>query len=127
MLMIAALPEGRLRALLARLATTIERAIVHELRHNHLRKKKYVAPLSAPPPDAAAVCANCRKTATPATPTQCTFHPGDIEERVFEFLSRTPEGRPFAIRRTLAMWTCCAEDYPTVGCAEAAAHLWLAA
>jgi len=129
-LAIAMLPEGELRALLAKLAAkpTLERAIAHELRHSQLGKE-IAKPLRSIPPDA--VCANCQKvcrdTATSATTGHCTFHPGHLEERVFEFLSRTPEGRPLTIRRTLAMWTCCAEDYQTVGCAEAAAHLWRAA
>ncbi|KAJ6468333.1 hypothetical protein C8R45DRAFT_467394 [Mycena sanguinolenta] len=117
---IAMLSEAELRALLAKLATTptLERAIAHELRDTQLETH----PLRSPPPNA--LCVNCHTAATAATAIHCTFHPGHLEERVFEFLSRTPEGRPLTIRRTLAMWTCCAEDYQTVGCAEAGQHLW---
>ncbi|KAF7375263.1 hypothetical protein MSAN_00413000 [Mycena sanguinolenta] len=117
---IAMLSERELRTLLIKLAAkpTLERVIAHELRHAQFGK----LPLRSLPPDA--VCANCHTAATASTAVHCTFHPGHLEERVFEFLSRMPDGRPLTIRRTLAMWTCCAEDYQTEGCAEVGQHLW---
>jgi hypothetical protein len=72
---------------------------------------------------------------------KCTFHPGtsiwlapravpsndpsivgNLEEEVYEFLSRTPEGHSVNVVRTLTMWSCCDEDEWTPGCATAPAH-----
>jgi hypothetical protein len=47
---------------------------------------------------------------------------GDLEEEVYEFLSRTPEGHSVNVVRTLTMWSCCDEDEWTPGCATAPAH-----
>ncbi|KAJ7672206.1 hypothetical protein DFH06DRAFT_1293070 [Mycena polygramma] len=123
-LRIAALHETELRSILEKLATkpAFQRAIRRELRHRREIGKE-LKPLRTAPPDT--VCANCQQVCRDtAADRHCAFHPGHIEERVFEFFSRMPDGRPLTIRRTLAMWTCCAEDYQTVGCAEAQAHLW---
>ena len=70
---------------------------------------------------------------------RCTFHPGEIvsfyfgsvcissiigylKEEVYEFLSRTPEGRSLNVARTITMWSCCDEDAWTPGCASAFMH-----
>ncbi|KAJ7116529.1 hypothetical protein C8R44DRAFT_879895 [Mycena epipterygia] len=118
-LAIAALPEPELRALIAKLTTnpTIQRAIARELRIREKEKEQ-----SSAPPDA--VCANCQQVYRDTAADGCTFHPGHLEDDVFEFLSRTPEGRALKIRRTLVMWTCCTEAPQAPGCAEAAAHFW---
>ncbi|KAJ7183251.1 hypothetical protein C8R46DRAFT_511928 [Mycena filopes] len=125
-LAIVTLPEPELRALLANLATrpAFQRAIARQLRHRKNGKELQLQAKRPTLPDA--ICANCQQVCrnTPVVDGPCTFHPGHLEERVFEFLSRTPDGRPLTIRRTLAMWTCCAEDYQTIGCAEANTHLW---
>ncbi|KAJ7746309.1 hypothetical protein B0H16DRAFT_1854685 [Mycena metata] len=125
-LAIVNLPEPELRTLLATLATKpgFQRAIARQLHHSKTGKEPQTYP-SAPPD---AICANCQHTCRDtAADGPCCFHPGHLEERVFEFFSRTPKGHPLTIRRTLAMWTCCAEDYQTIGCSEAKAHFWWAA
>ncbi|KAJ6488142.1 hypothetical protein C8R47DRAFT_1071893 [Mycena vitilis] len=112
---ITALHEIELRMILKKLATkpAFQRALRRELRRRSEIKKE-LKPLRTAPPDA--ICANCQQVCRDtAADRHCAFHPGHIEERVFEFFSRTPDGRPLTIRRTLAMWTCCAEDYQTVG------------
>ncbi|KAJ7690106.1 hypothetical protein B0H17DRAFT_1201894 [Mycena rosella] len=127
-LALAALPEAELRAFAAKLVTnaTLQRAIAHELRLRAVpRGRSETRQRPAPPADA--VCVNCQQAhrATDAD-GPCSFHPGHIEDDMFEFLSRTPEGRELRISRTLAMWTCCAEAPQMPGRAEAAAHLWRA-
>ncbi|KAJ7433732.1 hypothetical protein FB451DRAFT_1195978 [Mycena latifolia] len=127
-LAIAALPEPELRALMAKLVTdaSFQRAIARELRlRKHGKGRRHHRQRSGPPSDA--VCANCGQVRrATASDGPCTFHPGHLEDDVFEFLSRTPEGRELRIRKTLAMWTCCAEAPQTPGCADAAAHQWRA-
>ncbi|KAJ7075171.1 hypothetical protein B0H15DRAFT_867753 [Mycena belliarum] len=127
---LALLPEPELRALLTKLAVTnarVRRAIARELRrptHGHSRPKRHKHPRE---PQPEAICANCHQERTSAIADEpCAFHPGQLEDSVFEFLSRTPEGRPLRIRRTLVMWTCCAEAPQALGCADANAHLWRA-
>ncbi|KAJ7760683.1 hypothetical protein DFH07DRAFT_771764 [Mycena maculata] len=121
-LAIASLPEAELRALMAKLAIEppFQRAIAREL---HLRtrskgKTQHPAPLDA-------VCANCQQIYRDTVQTgHCTFHPGHLQDDVYEFVSHTPEGRELKIQRTLPMWTCCAEAPQMPGCAEAASHRW---
>jgi len=48
---------------------------------------------------------------------------GHLEEEVYEFLSRTPEGRSLNVVRPITMWNCCDEDAWSPGCASATAHL----
>ncbi|KAJ6553623.1 hypothetical protein DFH09DRAFT_1465157 [Mycena vulgaris] len=126
-LAIAALPEAELRALMAKLLTdaSLQRAIARELHLRiHGKGKGITRQGPVAPPDA--VCANCQQVRrATAADGPCAFHPGHLVEDVFEFLSRTPEGRALQIRKTLAMWTCCAEAPQTPGCADSVAHVWL--
>ncbi|KAJ7163900.1 hypothetical protein C8R43DRAFT_946716 [Mycena crocata] len=123
-LAIASLPADELRDLMAKLATkpSLQRVISRELLS---RTQGRPQALQAVPPDA--ICANCQRVCrATASNERCSFHPGHLEDDVYEFVSYTPEGRELRIRRTLPMWTCCAEEPQALGCAEAAGHLWRA-
>jgi hypothetical protein len=48
---------------------------------------------------------------------------GHVQDEVYEFLSRTPEGRSFKVVRTITMWSCCDEDAWSPGCVAAPAHV----
>ncbi|KAG5653644.1 hypothetical protein H0H81_011746 [Sphagnurus paluster] len=45
----------------------------------------------------------------------CVYHPGRLEEEIYEFPSRTPEGHAFQVRRKITMWSCCDEDARSPG------------
>jgi len=47
------------------------------------------------------------------------YHPGHLDEEVYEFLSRTPEEVAFKVVRTISMWSCCDEDEWSPGCVVA--------
>ncbi|KAJ7284378.1 hypothetical protein C8J57DRAFT_1216821 [Mycena rebaudengoi] len=135
---IAALPPAQLHSVMARLASsnpTFHRALESRAtttappKARHRRRRQ-----DTPLPDTA--CTNChlrfadyaaahgfRADEAPAD-DECAFHPGQLEEEVFEFLSRTPEGRPLTSRRKIAMWTCCKEEPRALGCRATPAHLW---
>jgi len=77
-------------------------------------------------------CANCGErfkhrerdgTSIRDRDPECTFHSGRLEEEVYEFVSRTPEGRSFKVLRKIKMWSCCDEDAQSVGCVSAPAHV----
>ncbi|KAJ7510517.1 hypothetical protein B0H11DRAFT_1192291 [Mycena galericulata] len=124
-LAIAALPESELRALVAKLAMdpSFQRAIARELHLGTRSKGRGRHSQQSAPPDA--VCANCQKVCRDTAPNgHCTFHPGHLQNDVYEFVSRTPVGHKLKTRQTLAMWTCCAEDPHMPGCTDAATHLW---
>ncbi|KAJ2918470.1 hypothetical protein MD484_g1949, partial [Candolleomyces efflorescens] len=48
--------------------------------------------------------------------TDCVYHPGHLEDEVYEFVSRTPNGAAFKVVRTVTMWSCCNEDEWSPGC-----------
>ncbi|KAE9402517.1 hypothetical protein BT96DRAFT_548463 [Gymnopus androsaceus JB14] len=52
----------------------------------------------------------------------CFYHPGQLDDEVFEFLSQTPEGRSFKILKTISMWSCCEEEPGSIGCFSAPIH-----
>ena len=47
---------------------------------------------------------------------------GHLENEVYEFLSRTPDGLAFKVVRTITMWSCCDEDQWSPGCVAIPAH-----
>ncbi|TEB18584.1 hypothetical protein FA13DRAFT_1745588 [Coprinellus micaceus] len=92
---LAALPEHRLRDIVMRLAgsdSSFRRALKRE------------------PPSVA------------DTPTeeghddQLVYHPGHLEDEVYEFVSRTPNGAASKVVQTVTMWNCCNEDEWSPGC-----------
>ncbi|KAF8071643.1 hypothetical protein FPV67DRAFT_1778836 [Lyophyllum atratum] len=72
------------------------------------------------------VCVNCGKQIRTDGGDQdavCVYHPGRLEEEIYEFPTRTPEGRTFQVRRKIMMWSCCDEDARSPGCASGPGHL----
>ncbi|KAJ3983660.1 hypothetical protein F5890DRAFT_154537 [Lentinula detonsa] len=55
----------------------------------------------------------------------CHYHPGHLEDEMFEFMSKTPEGRIFKVLKSVSMWSCCEEDPGSIGCASAPVHIEL--
>ncbi|KIM39376.1 hypothetical protein M413DRAFT_447304 [Hebeloma cylindrosporum] len=53
---------------------------------------------------------------------ELVYHPGHLEEEVYEFLSRTPEEVAFKVVRTITMWSCCDEDEWSPGCVVAPSY-----
>ncbi|KAF5342608.1 hypothetical protein D9611_001403 [Ephemerocybe angulata] len=47
---------------------------------------------------------------------ECVYHPGHLEDEVYEFVSRTPNGAAFKVVQTVTMWSCCNEDEWSPGC-----------
>ena len=43
-------------------------------------------------------------------------NPGQLEDEVYEFVSRTPNGAAFKVAQTVTMWSCCNEDEWSPGC-----------
>lgn len=41
---------------------------------------------------------------------------GHLEDEVYEFVSRTPNGAAFKVVQTVTMWNCCNEDEWSPGC-----------
>lgn len=41
---------------------------------------------------------------------------GHLEDEVYEFVSRTPNGAAFKVVQTVTMWSCCNEDEWSPGC-----------
>lgn len=41
---------------------------------------------------------------------------GRLEDEVYEFVSRTPNGAAFKVVQTVTMWSCCNEDEWSPGC-----------
>ncbi|KAJ3902660.1 hypothetical protein F5879DRAFT_216325 [Lentinula edodes] len=55
----------------------------------------------------------------------CHYHPGQLEDEIFEFMSQTPEGRIFKVLKSVSMWSCCEEEPGSVGCVNAPVHVEL--
>ncbi|KAF8150911.1 hypothetical protein B0H34DRAFT_801820 [Crassisporium funariophilum] len=143
---IATVPESRLRAIMVKLADSnprFQRAIMKEL--------AYAQPFGDSPPTTPTATRqrksrrsktrrNCKNlsvsTVTPVPMFQrkrsvvalqplyqddCVYHPGQLEEEVYEFLSASPEDVAFKVVRTITMWSCCDEEEWSPGC-MAASH-----
>ncbi|KAF5379783.1 hypothetical protein D9615_005702 [Tricholomella constricta] len=133
---IATVPETRLREIMVRLVDRspgFQHAVAKELlvpdtappspRRKHRRTGRRSLDMPAERP-----CANCGKQirveeVEGQDDAVCVHHPGRLEEEIYEFPSRTPEGRAFQVRRKITMWTCCGEDARSPGCASAPAHV----
>jgi len=48
--------------------------------------------------------------------SECVYHPGNLKQEVYEFLSGTPDDTTHEVVRTLTMWSCCDEDEWSPGC-----------
>ncbi|TFK21936.1 hypothetical protein FA15DRAFT_57326 [Coprinopsis marcescibilis] len=44
------------------------------------------------------------------------YHPGQMQDEAYEFISRTPGGAAFKVVQTITMWNCCDGDEWSPGC-----------
>ncbi|GLB44897.1 hypothetical protein LshimejAT787_1802340 [Lyophyllum shimeji] len=138
---IATVPETRLREIMVRLVDRspgFQHAVAKEL----LAVSNTLTPDNAPPLPLPSPrrkrrrssrrsleapshrrCVNCGQQFSLDRDAVCVYHPGRLEEEVYEFPSRTPEGRSFQVRRKITMWSCCDEDALSPGCTEALGHV----
>jgi len=133
-LIIATTPETQLRAMMLKLArsnTQVRHAITKELQpptpqivakpHRRSRRPRRRHRDSECPPS---TCSNCSKDVSDGDCLDiCVYHPGQLEDDVFEFLSKTPEGRVFKILKTVSMWSCCEDEPSSAGCVSAPIHV----
>ncbi|KDR78785.1 hypothetical protein GALMADRAFT_1268985 [Galerina marginata CBS 339.88] len=141
---IASIPESRLRSIVIKLADSnprFHRAIVKELafastdsppttptnpkpyksRRNRTRRNRNCKGLSV---STQVPYLYKRKVASSQSlaQTECIYHPGHLDEEVYEFLSRTPDDVTFNVVRTITMWSCCDEDEWSPGCVVAPSY-----
>ncbi|KAF8969100.1 hypothetical protein BDZ97DRAFT_1915466 [Flammula alnicola] len=137
---IAALPESKLRSIIVKLADSnprFQHAIMKELAYTHaIGDSPPTTPTMSKQrkPRRRKTRRNCKNLSVAATqdsfeqkrraspsyvPPQEAFayHPGHLDEEVYEFLSRTADEAAFKVVRTIAMWSCCDEDEWSPGCA----------
>ncbi|KAG5644657.1 hypothetical protein DXG03_008039 [Asterophora parasitica] len=136
---IAAVPETRLREIMVRLVDRspgFQHAVAKELlavgtafdsaSASPRRKRRRSGRRSLDTPILERPCVNCGKHVKVDGAGEkeiCVHHPGRLEEQVYEFPSRTPEGHAFQVRRRITMWSCCDEDARSLGCASVSAHV----
>ncbi|EDR08358.1 uncharacterized protein LACBIDRAFT_296896 [Laccaria bicolor S238N-H82] len=133
---IAAVPEAKLRAILLKLADSnprFHRAIIKEVaavlpfndsppttptmaRHRRPRRKSRRESKTHGMSHKAAHHDERRITVKEEEREVSGYHPGHLENEVYEFLSRTPDGLAFKVVRTITMWSCCDEDQWSPGC-----------
>ncbi|KAJ3542368.1 hypothetical protein NMY22_g3532 [Coprinellus aureogranulatus] len=73
--------------------------------------KRPTAPMRSPP-----VVAASPAPSTNEEHDHLLYHPGHLEDEVYEFVSRTPNGAAFKVIQTVTMWSCCNEDEWSEGC-----------
>ncbi|PPQ63571.1 hypothetical protein CVT24_004868 [Panaeolus cyanescens] len=129
---ISSLHDFELRAILVKLADEnphFQHAIMKELAHIHpfvgetrspaktsRSKKSKAHSKSRRNPKNLSVSTE-KQLDRPVTPrVEGVYHPGHLEEEVYEFLSRSPDDVAFKVVRTIAMWSCCDEDELSPGC-----------
>ncbi|RXW25553.1 hypothetical protein EST38_g372 [Candolleomyces aberdarensis] len=143
---IAGLPEYRLRDIVLRLADKnpmFRRAIQREVaflcdqeldtppatptapRHSRKSKRTSRSSKSSRARRTKASSSHGIRAEDPPPPTlslnttqtnDCVCHPGHLEDEVYEFVSRTPNGAAFKVVQTVTMWSCCNEDEWSPGC-----------
>ncbi|KAJ3787188.1 hypothetical protein GGU10DRAFT_331746 [Lentinula aff. detonsa] len=134
---IATVSESQLRATMLRLAgrsTQFRNAIEKELeipspsrttksrRRSRKVRRSTGSNTSCPP---ISTCSNCGQVFDSGDTDACHYHPGHLEDEMFEFMSKTPEGRIFKVLKSVSMWSCCEEDPGSIGCASAPVHIEL--
>ncbi|KAF8824810.1 hypothetical protein HHX47_DHR7000629 [Lentinula edodes] len=135
---IATVSETQLRATMLKLAgrsTQFRDAVARELnlkssqsvtkpsRRSRRFRRSTGSNTSCPP---ILTCSNCGQGFDGGdTRDTCHYHPGQLEDEIFEFMSQTPEGRIFKVLKTVSMWSCCEEEPGSVGCVNAPVHVEL--
>ncbi|KAJ3829604.1 hypothetical protein F5878DRAFT_451286 [Lentinula raphanica] len=136
--LIATVPESRLRTTMLRLASRspqFRHAIAKELetsskmtplesRGRSMRKHRRGAGgnISCP---SISTCSNCGQAFDTGNNSACHYHPGQLEDDIYEFMSKSPEGRIFKVLKSVSMWSCCEEEPGSVGCVEVPMHVEL--
>ncbi|KAF8813392.1 hypothetical protein BYT27DRAFT_7084474 [Phlegmacium glaucopus] len=142
---VAAVPDSKLRAIMVKLAESspqFHRAIVKELGYAQVtRESPPTTPTTPKTPKSEKRRSRPRrqhKTLTISTQTpnhnhkrhistateasflsDCVYHPGNLEEEDYEFLSGSPGDMARKAVRTIMMWSCCKEDEWSPGCINA--------
>ncbi|KAF5358814.1 hypothetical protein D9758_008549 [Tetrapyrgos nigripes] len=119
---ISTAPASHLRAVMVKLAASnqpFQHAIARELEatSRHHKSESGQSKLTN-----VVHCANCGQSYRQSAPTTCVFHPGHLEEEVFDFMSMSPTGLRLTFSKTISMWSCCEDDAESRGCVVAPGH-----
>ncbi|KAF9048786.1 hypothetical protein BJ165DRAFT_1402654 [Panaeolus papilionaceus] len=127
---ISSLQDFELRTVLVKLAeesTHFQHAIMKEVAHFRPFVADTHTPTKAPKTKKSKTRSKSRRnlknlsvstekqSEQPST-AHVVYHPGNLEEEVYEFLSRSPDQVAFKVVRTITMWSCCDEDELSPGC-----------
>ncbi|KAJ4480160.1 hypothetical protein J3R30DRAFT_3469852 [Lentinula aciculospora] len=131
---IATVPEPQLRATILKLAgrsTQFRNAIAKELEPHSPSQtatksqegsRKFLQSNTSCPP--ISICSKCGQVFNDGdTGDTCHYHTGELEDELFEFMSKTPEGRIFKVLKTISMWSCCEEEPGSIGCVSSPVHV----